>query len=555
MENFDKIYDWVVIGSGAGSMASALVMRQAGKTVLILEKTDFIGGTTAKSGGVIWVPNNHFMREDQDSDSIEAGVAYLDQVCENLPGSTAEKRRAYVVESNNMLNFLLDQGVELERAATFWPDYYDEAEGGCKSSRTVTARYFNKAELGPQWAKKLRAGFVSAPVRLSEGMQLPYAKKDWRIKWLMVKIGLRIISGKLTGKQWVSAGAALQGRMLKAALAAGAYIHTNAPATELIVENGQITGVIADIDGRTQRIGATLGVLINAGGFAQNQAMRDQYMAGTQSAWSNTPEGDTGEMHQEMARIGAAMGQMDQMVGYQMTRMPGWEQAFIKPPGQSLTGKPGAILVDQSGQRYMNEGGSYELYCQNMLDRNATVPAVPSFAIFDDHFAQKYPIAGVKLAKYREQWIEAGYLKQANTIEELAVLLNMDAPALRATIDRWNSFVDAGKDADFGRGDRRYDQWLGDPYHQPNPALGRIDQGPYYAVDIVPGDVSTYGGAVTDAAGRVLGNDGAVMKGLYACGVSAASVMGGAYVGAGASIGPSLTFGYVAAKHAAGLNH
>lgn len=555
MDNFDKIYDWVVVGSGAGSMTSALVMRQAGKSVLILEKTEFVGGTTAKSGGVFWVPNNRLMREDGEQDSEEAGVQYLNNVCEDLPGSTPEKRKAYVTQANKMVDFLLEQGVILERGDKFWPDYYDEVEGGCKTSRTVTARYFDKAELGPDWAKKLRPGFVSAPVRLSEGMQLPYAKKSWAIKALILKIAGRFISGKLTGKQWVSAGAALQGRLLKAVLNAGADVQTLAPARELIVDDGRIIGVLAEIDGVKQRIGAKLGVLINAGGFAQNQAMRDQYMPGTQAAWSNTAEGDTGDMHCEMARIGAAMGQMEQMVGYQMTRMPGWEQAVVKPPAQSLTGKPGAILVDQSGVRYMNEGGSYELYCQTMMERNAVVPAVPSYAIFDANFAKKYPVGGVKLAKYKDQWIKAGYLKHGDTVEELAGQLNMDPQVLGATVDRWNGFVDAGHDGDFGRGDRRYDQWLGDRYNLPNPALGRIDQGPFYAVDIVPGDVSTYGGAVTDAAGRVIDTQGNVIEGLYACGVSSATVMGGVYVGAGASIGPSLAFGFVAAKHAAGVNH
>jgi 3-oxosteroid 1-dehydrogenase len=202
----------------------------------------------------------------------------------------------------------------------------------------------------------------------------------------------------------------------------------------------------------------------------------------------------------------------------------------------------------------MNEGGSYELYCQTMLERNKVVPAVPSWAIFDAKFAAKYPIGGVKLKKYHTMWKEAGYLKEAATVEELAAQIGCEPATLRATIDRWNGFVDAGHDKDFNRGHRAYDKWLGDPFHGPNPALGRIDKGPFYAVDVVPGDVSTYGGAVTDAQGRVQRVDGSVIEGLYACGVSTASVMGGVYPGAGASIGPSLTFGYVAAKHAARVN-
>jgi 3-oxosteroid 1-dehydrogenase len=189
-----------------------------------------------------------------------------------------------------------------------------------------------------------------------------------------------------------------------------------------------------------------------------------------------------------------------------------------------------------------------------MLERNRTVPAVPSWAIFDARFAASYPIGGVKMAKHYKLWKDSGYLKEGATIEELAERIGVVPVTLKTTVDRWNRFVDQGRDEDFNRGARAYDKWLGDPYLKPNPALGRIDQGPFYAVDVVPGDVSTYGGAVTDAEGRVLREDGSVIGGLYACGVSSASVMGGVYVAAGASVGPSMTFGYVAARHAAGIN-
>jgi 3-oxosteroid 1-dehydrogenase len=555
MTTFTETYDWVVVGSGAGSFVSALVMARAGKSVLILEKTPVVGGTTAKSGGVIWVPNNRFMRAAGEQDSAEAAMTYLNSICVDLPGSSHAKRLAYVTQSDRMIDFLVEQGVALERTCDFWPDYYDEQPGGVKTTRTLTASYFNKNELGPEWAAKLRPGFAHAPARLAEGMQLPFVGKSWRVKALMVRIGLRIGWAKLTGKDYVSAGAALQGRMLKAALSAGALVRTDMPVNELIVEGGKVTGVRTPIG----TIGARLGVLINAGGFAQNQAMRDQYMPGTQAAWSNTAEGDTGDLHVEMQRIGAAMGQMDEMVGYQMTRMPGWEQAFIKPPTQALTAKPHAILVDQSGVRYMNEGGSYELFCQSMRERDKTVPAVPSWAVFDAQFAGQYVIGGVKMSKYYQLWRDSGYLKQAESVEGLAGQIGCDPVTLRATIDRWNASCDAGRDAEFGRGDRAYDQWLGDPFRSTQPAprrnLGRIDTGPFYAVDVVPGDVSTYGGAVTDVDGRVLREDGSMIGGLYACGVSTASVMGGVYPGAGASIGPSMTWGYLSARHAAGVGN
>lgn len=550
MSGFDESYDWVVAGSGAGSFVSALVMRKAGKSVLILEKTPFVGGTTAKSGGMIWIPNNRFIRAAEPDESAEKAMLYLESVCEDLPGSTTEKRTAYVSEAPKMIDFLIDEGIAIERASTFWPDYYDDAPGGCATSRSVVAKPFNTKELG-EWEAKLRPGFMPLKVKLDEGMKFAYVGKSWAITWSFLKTGVGIVLGKILGQRWVSAGAALQGRMLQAALKAGVEVRTETPVKELIVEDGKVVGVVTD----KGRIGARLGVLVNAGGFAQNQDMRDRYMPGTRTEWSNVPEGDTGDLHAEFERVGGVLGQMDQMVGYQMTRMPGWEKGYVRPPAQSMTGKPHAILVDQSGVRYMNEGGSYELYCQNMLERNKTVPAVPSWAIFDNQYAKNYPVGGVKMHKYYQMWRDSGYLKEADSIEGLALQLDCDPRTLRATIDRWNGFVDAGHDADFGRGARKYDQWLGNPFHRPNPALGRIDTAPFYAVDVVPGDVSTYGGAITDSEGRVTRADGTAISGLYACGVSTASVMGGVYPAAGASIGPSMAFGYIAAKHAAGAGN
>ena len=557
MANFDETFDWIVVGSGAGSMSSGLLMRQAGKSVVILEKTKFVGGTTCKSGGVMWVPNNPFM--DPGEDSTEKGITYLDAVVgddSDAPGTSHEKRLTYVVEAPKMVEFLIKQGVQLERGSHFWPDYYDEMPGGCKSSRTVTALPFNKKELGA-WASTLRQGFLEVPVKLDDGMKLAYAKYQWKYRWLFAKIAAKIVAGKLTGKHWVTAGAALQGRMLQQALKAGIDIRVEIPVNELIVEGGRVTGVVVEKDGRPYQIGARLGVLVNAGGFAHNQEMRDRYMPGTRSEWSMTPEGDTGDMHREMERLGGVLAQMDEMVGFQMTRAPGWEKDYVAPGAQSITAKPHAILVDQTGVRYLNEGGSYEEYCERMVKRNLIAPATPSWAILDQQYMDRYALAnGGAGKKIPANWKSSGYLKQADTIEELAKLIDVDPATLKATVERWNKFVDQDNDEDFHRGDRRYDQWLGDLMREDKQrTLGRIDKGPFYAVDVVPGDVSTYGGVITDVNSRVLKGDGTPIEGLYATGVSTASPMGRVYPGAGASVGPSMTFGWIAAKHAAGLGN
>ena len=551
MSAFDETFDFVVVGSGGGSMCSGLVMRQAGKSVVILEKTALIGGTTARSGGVMWIPDNRFMKRDGVPDSQEQANTYMDAVVgdhNDTPGATRARRTTYVEQGTKMVDFLVDQGIKLNRV-TYWPDYNDEMPGGSEKGRTVVADLFNVNELG-EWKHKLRPNFIPIMSTLDEMLKLRFIKKSWEAKRIAVRFGLRTIFAKLTGKHFVTAGAALQGRMLQASLKAGVEFRTETPVIELIVEGGRVTGVLAQRDGKPYRIGARLGVLVNAGGFAHNQEMRDKYIPGTSVKWTNVTEGDTGEMILEMMRHGADIAQMEEMVGNQMTIPPGMEDEPIKPVVQGVTAAPHAILVDQTGVRYMNESGSYMTYCQGMLARNKTVPAVPSWAIMDSQFMTNYAlVTPLPSAKKPQAWYDSGYLKKADSIEELADMLKIAPASLRATVDRFNGFVAKGHDDDFNRGDRAYDRWLGDPYHATNASLGAIAEGPFYAVEVVPGDVGTYGGVVTDENARVLRADGTIIEGLYATGISTASVMGRAYAGAGASVGPSFVWGYVTAKH------
>ena len=551
MTAFDETHDFVVVGSGGGSMCCALALRGGSKSVVILEKTSLIGGTTARSGGVMWIPNNRFMKRDGVPDSIEQANSYMDAVIgdhNDTPGATRARRQTYVKVGSQMIDFLVEQGIRLNRVS-YWPDYRDEAPGGSERGRTVVAELFDVNELGP-WKSKLRPNFIPMMSTLDEMLKLRFIKKSWESKRIAVRFALRTIIAKLTGKHYVTAGAALQGRMLQASLKAGVEFRTGAAVKELIVEDGAVKGVVAEIDGNLRRIGARLGVLVNAGGFAHNQAMREQYQPGTSAKWTNTAEGDTGEMILEMMRHGAAIAQMEEMVGNQMSIPPGMENDAVKPVVQGVTAAPHAILVDQTGVRYMNEAGSYMTYCQGMLARNKMVPAIPSWAIMDSQYMRNYGlIAPFPSAKKPQNWYDSGYLRRADTIDELAVLLNMEPAVLRGTVDRFNGFVAKNHDDDFNRGDRAYDRWLGDVYHKSNASLGSISEGPFYAVQVVPGDVGTYGGVVTDEHARVLRENGLPIEGLYATGVSTASVMGRAYAGAGASVGPSFVWGYVTAKH------
>jgi 3-oxosteroid 1-dehydrogenase len=320
--------------------------------------------------------------------------------------------------------------------------------------------------------------------------------------------------------------------------------------SRLIVEGNRVVGVEIMRDGKPWCIGAKLGVLLNAGGFARNQEMRDRFVPGTKAEWTNASPGDTGEIIQEAVRIGAAIAQMEECVGQQMTYPPD-NQTEFNPMIQIEISKPHAILVDQSGQRFMNESGSYMAAARNIRQRNREVPAIPSWMVVDDQYYSSYMLSGTFPGSPRRKgWLQSGFLKKGETLRELAVACGIDPGGLEATVARFNEMVARGRDEDFQRGDRQYDQWLGDRMHRPSSTLGKLERGPFYAVPVFPGDVGTYGGVVTDPEARVLREDGSVVEGLYATGTTTASVMGRAYPGAGSSVGPSFTWGYVAAKHA-----
>lgn len=544
--------DFIVVGSGAGSMCAALRLRAAGKSVMVLEKTELLGGTTATSGGVMWIPNNRYMKEAGIPDSRDDAIAYLAATAgadDDAPGANAERRATYVDQAPAMLEFLISKGLRFRRIPS-WPDYY-EAPGESELGRTVVSELFDLNTLGKEWKAKLRPGFIPLPAYLEEAMQLPNMKRSKAAKKTLFRILGRTLKTRLTGKHLVTAGHALQGQLLRAALDEGVDIHVNAAVKKLLTHGDRVSGVLANINGKDVEINASAGVLINAGGFARNQAMLDQYVPGAQSAWTNANPGDTGEMIQEAMALGAAVAQMNERMGSPTTLPP--DNPAMKPAMQGDLAKPHSIVVDQSGQRFMRESASYMAISKAILERQAQSPSIPSWMILDSQYIDKYWLVGGGVSKKKLQtWLDADFIKQGDSLEALAQACDIDPATLSNTVTRFNAFVDAGEDSDFGRGSHIYDRWLGDDMHSPNETLGKIDSGPFFALRIYPGDLGTFGGLLTDQHARVLREDGSVMEGLYATGTSTASVMGRITPGAGGSIGPSITWAYVAACHAAG---
>jgi 3-oxosteroid 1-dehydrogenase len=347
------------------------------------------------------------------------------------------------------------------------------------------------------------------------------------------------------------------------ALRADIPIWTDTPVRELIVEDGRVTGVVAIRNGREMRVCAREGVLLNAGGFSHNAEMRRKYQPQPSSSnWTNANPGDTGEVLEAAVGLGAAVDCMEEAWWVVTSLGPNetLPEGARAPDGSPLPfmhhldlSLPFSIMVDQDGQRFCDEAGAYMEIGQRMYRRQKeTGKAVPAWVVMDSRQRTYYPWGSAMQGQIPQQWLDSGYMIKARSIEELAAKCGIDAAGLQATVTRFNGFCETGVDSDYGRGSRAFDRCHGDPTIKPNPNLGPIEQAPFYAVRMYPGDVGTAGGLVTDEYARVLKEDGSLIPGLYATGNCTASVVGRCYPGAGSSIGASFVFGYIAALHASG---
>lgn len=551
--NWDETYDIVVVGAGTGLFAGIAAAR-AGLRTLLVEKTEYLGGSTAMSGGGLWMPGNSVLREARTGDTRERAETYLD----HLVGDTAprERRLAYLEHS--------PAAVDLLRAATplsfshmrEYSDYVSELEGGSAIGRSIEAKPFDMASLGED-EELVRASGVSAPV------PMPITSVDSKWMNLMVrkpvkalpKVFWRVaqgIGGKLLFKRnYVAGGQALAAGLIAGARRAGVEMRLRSPLRDLVFDGDRVSGVVVEQDGREVRIEATKGVILAAGGFDHNMDMRKGYQSDLLERWSLGNPANTGGVINIAERHGAALTLMDQ--SWWFPAIPPVKKGDVPSVMLAERSLPGSMIVDCTGHRFFNESSDYMNAGQIMLGlKDGEEPHLPVWMIFDQLYRDSYVFGGSVFPRMKlpKAWYEAGIAHKADTIAELAEKLDM--PGLTEGAARFNGLAAQGKDDDFNRGRSAYDRYYGDPTVTPNPNLRPITEGPFYAVQVVPGDLGTCGGVMADENARALRKDGSVIDGLYAIGNSAGNAFGHFYPGAGATIGQGLTFGLVAVNHAAG---
>jgi len=538
-----------VVGSGAGGMTAALVAKRKGLDSLVVEKTEYYGGSTALSGGGLWIPDNYLMAEAGIHDSLEEARIYM----KHTVGERVQeaKQEAYITRAREMLVYLRDHSHAKFQIMKGYPDYYPERPGATAGGRALEPVLFEGRRLG------------RILDQLRPHPHLPAATAFTLVDWLHVSMAranpsrwmgairwvFRTLLNILLRKRHLALGRALIGRLRLSLHEKDVPLWLNTGVKSLIIQNGTVVGVEADRDGKRIRISAKKGVVLAAGGFAHNREMREKHGQHPDTPeWTCASPGNTGEAIQMGVKAGAAVDLMDDAWWGPSTLMFGGPPLFLVVE----RAYPGAIIVDSRGKRFVNESAPYidVVHAMYQGDGKDSV-TIPSHFIMDRRFRSKYFFGLLAPGITPRSYLKQVHFAKAKTLEQLAGQIGVDPQGLMETIERFNTFARTGKDQDFGRGESIYDRFYSDPGVKPNPCLGPIDRPPFYAVKIYPGDLGTKGGLATNEHAQVLREDGTVVNGLYAIGNTSASVMGNSYPGPGATIGPSMTFGYIAALHAA----
>lgn len=559
--SWDKEVDLLVVGSGAGGLLSALVGAENHADVLIVEKEKLWGGTSATSGAGIWIPASDQAAAAGFHDKVDDAFRYVRKLsADNVPDANI---RAYVSNASEMLRWM-GSHTPITYCAFPYPDYHAENPGGSPTGyRThmplpVDGRGLGKDVETLRFASPAASLFGYLNWHFDETYMLLFRQKGWFLH--LAKSLARYwfdwpFRFKSRKDRRLTLGNALTGGIRLALNERKVPLWLNSPMQDLVIEKGKVVGAVVRHQGRDLRIGARKAVILAAGGFDKNAAMRSEHAPLYQNTlYSGGTSGNTGDSIRAGVAAGADTMNMQSAWAAPVFYVPGEDRGRLSTIERAL---PGSIIVSQQGKRYLNEAASYHIVGQQMARREQEHgDASPSWFVFDHEYRHNYPVG--PLLPLMPDWFQRGevrgILKKGKTVEALAADIGVDPAALTATVSRFNQFAAEGSDPDFDRGLATYDKMYGDPRVAPNPCLRPLSKGPFYAMPVYPGDIGTNGGLRTDDKARVVQADGAPIFGLYAIGNNAASAMGESYPGAGVTIGPALTFGYIAARDALGVN-
>ena len=559
--SWDKEVDILVVGSGAGGLLSALVASANHADVLIVEKEKLWGGTSATSGAGIWIPASDQAVAGGFFDDVDDAFQYVRGLsADNVPDANI---RAFVSTAAEMLRWM-GANTGIEYRAFPYPDYHAENPGGSPTGyRTHMPLPMDGRGLGKD-VETLRFASPAASLfgylnwHFDETYMLLFRQKGW-LGHLAKSLARYWFDWPFRFKsrkdRRLTLGNALVGGLRMALNERDVPLWLDSPMQQLVIENDKVTGAVVRHKGRDLRIGARKAVILAAGGFDKNQQMRDEYSPLYQTAlYSGGTAGNTGDSIRAGIAAGADTMNMQSAWAAPVFYVPGEDRGRLSTIERAL---PGSIIVNQRGERYLNEAASYHIVGQQMARRQRDHgDASPSWFVFDHEYRHRYPVG--PLLPLVPDWFQRSgvrqILKKGKTVEDLARNMGVDAGLLAATVARFNQFAPDGVDPDFDRGKAAYDMMYGDPRVTPNPCLRPLAKGPFYAMPIYPGDIGTNGGLRTDDKARVVRADGKAIGGLYAIGNNAASVMGESYPGAGVTIGPALTFGYIATRDALGAD-
>ncbi len=539
--------DVVVVGAGGAGMSAALAAGRRGLRTILVEKSAYFGGSTARSGGGVWIPGNYALKAAGEDDDLANAKQYLDSIVGDAVPKV--RRDTYVDRGAEVMDFLKENTPVRFIWVPQYADYHPEKPGGRARGRTVEPVPLDARFLGDE-LERLHPPYTKAPANLI------VTQKDYR----KISLGMRSIRGPITmvlvlirriwsillGRKMFAMGNAIAIGLRKGMADAGVPVYYETELSDLVIEDGRVVGVRVMRNGSEHVIRARNGVIVGSGGFERNLEMREKYQPQpTSIEWTTGSEFNTGGGILAGIAAGAEIDLMDDA----------WWGPTIPLPNRSWfclaeRNLPGSIIVNQAGERFMNEALPYVEATHEIYKGEATgVGHVPSWMILDQRYRNRYLFAGLAPRQpFPGSWLKSGVVRKASTLADLAEQIEVPVAALTATVERFNGFAESGLDVDYHRGESAYDKYYSDPRVKPNPSLHVIDQAPFYAVKIVPGDLGTKGGLVTDERARVLRQDGSVIPGLYAAGNASSAVMGRTYAGPGATIGPALVFGYLAAE-------